>query len=325
MPTCPRRRRLSAPRRRPTAVVYCEANFGEPGRQDRQRPGPPLGALRDRRRHRQRAGRPRRRRGARRRAQRHPVCTDLDEALAAAGRGPRRLHLRHGPLERHALAGERDAGARRHRPRAWASSTASTSSSTTTPSSLPPPRRARRRDPRRAQPTRQEGPAHVQRPHRRRSTCPRIAVLGTDGAIGKRTTATILTEALNDRGIKAVLVGTGQTGLIQGARYGVALDAIPCQFCSGEMESAVVEAFEGEHPDVIVVEGQGALSHPAYLTSSFILRGASPRPSSSSTPRPRDASATSPTSRCRHRPARSTSSRPSPTRRSSGSPSTTSR
>jgi len=108
-------------------------------------------------------------------------------------------------------------------------------------------------------------------------TCPRIAVLGTDGAIGKRTTATILTKALNDRGIKAVLVGTGQTGLIQGARYGVALDAIPCQFCSGEMESTVVEAFEGEHPDVIIIEGQGALSHPAYLTSSFILRGSQPQ------------------------------------------------
>ncbi len=107
-------------------------------------------------------------------------------------------------------------------------------------------------------------------------TCPRIAVLGTDGAIGKRTTATILTKALNDHGIRAVMVGTGQTGLIQGARYGVALDAIPCQFCSGEMESAVVDAFEGEHPDVIIIEGQGALSHPAYLSSTFILRGSRP-------------------------------------------------
>jgi len=106
--------------------------------------------------------------------------------------------------------------------------------------------------------------------------CPRIAVLGTDGAIGKRTTATILTRELNERGIKAVLVGTGQTGLMQGARYGVALDAIPCQFCSGEMEAAVVEAFEREHPDVIIIEGQGALSHPAYLSSSFILRGSRP-------------------------------------------------
>ena len=107
-------------------------------------------------------------------------------------------------------------------------------------------------------------------------TCPRVAVLGTDGAIGKRTTAVVLTHALNERGIKAVMVGTGQTGLIQGARYGVALDAIPCQFCSGEVEATVVEAFEGEHPDVIVIEGQGALSHPAYLSSTFILRGARP-------------------------------------------------
>ena len=156
-------------------------------------------------------------------------------------------------------------------------------------------------------PAGQEGPAHVQRPHRRRSTCPRIAVLGTDGAIGKRTTATILTKALNDRGIKAVLVGTGQTGLIQGARYGVALDAIPCQFCSGEMEATVVEAFEGEHPDVIIIEGQGALSHPAYLTSTLHpARQPARRRRSSSTPRPAPCSATSPTCRCPRRPARST-------------------
>ena len=107
-------------------------------------------------------------------------------------------------------------------------------------------------------------------------TCPRIAVLGTDCAIGKRTTATILTRALNDHGVKAVMVGTGQTGLIQGARYGVALDAIPSQFCAGELEATIVEAFENECPDVIIVEGQGALSHPAFSTSSFILRGSCP-------------------------------------------------
>jgi uncharacterized NAD-dependent epimerase/dehydratase family protein len=107
-------------------------------------------------------------------------------------------------------------------------------------------------------------------------TCPRIAVLGTDCAIGKRTTATILTRTLKDRGVKAVMIGTGQTGLIQGARYGVALDAIPSQFCAGEMEATIVEAFEGEDPDVIIIEGQGALSHPAFSTSSFILRGGLP-------------------------------------------------
>jgi uncharacterized NAD-dependent epimerase/dehydratase family protein len=107
-------------------------------------------------------------------------------------------------------------------------------------------------------------------------SCPRIAILGTDCAIGKRTTGTILTRALNDRGVKAVMVGTGQTGLIQGARHGIALDAVPSQFCSGELEATIIEAFEAENPDVIIVEGQGALSHPAFSTSSFILRGSCP-------------------------------------------------
>ncbi len=107
-------------------------------------------------------------------------------------------------------------------------------------------------------------------------TCPRIAVLGTDGAIGKRTTATLLVQALTAVGINAVMVGTGQTTLIQGGKYGVALDALVPQFCSGEVEHQVVAAFEGEDPDVIVVEGQGALSHPAYLTSGHILRGSRP-------------------------------------------------
>jgi len=107
-------------------------------------------------------------------------------------------------------------------------------------------------------------------------TCPRITVLGTDCAVGKRTTATAMTRALNDGGLKAVMIGTGQTGLIQGARYGVALDAIPSQFCSGELEATIIEAFEDEHPDVIIIEGQGSLSHPAFSTSSLILRGSRP-------------------------------------------------
>jgi uncharacterized NAD-dependent epimerase/dehydratase family protein len=107
-------------------------------------------------------------------------------------------------------------------------------------------------------------------------TCPVIAVLGTDGAIGKRTTATILTRALRTAGLHAVMVSTGQTGLIQGARYGIALDAIPAQFGIGELEATVLEAFDAEQPDVIVVEGQGALSHPAYISSTIILRGSRP-------------------------------------------------
>jgi len=104
----------------------------------------------------------------------------------------------------------------------------------------------------------------------------RIAVLGTDCAIGKRTTATVLARALNAVGIKTVLVGTGQTGLMQGAKYGVAMDAVPPQFCCGELEGAIVAASDAEQPDVILIEGQGALSHPAFCTSAFILRGSQP-------------------------------------------------
>ncbi len=104
----------------------------------------------------------------------------------------------------------------------------------------------------------------------------RIAVLGTDCAIGKRTTATVLARGLNAMGIKTVLVGTGQTGLMQGAKYGVAMDAVPPQFCCGELEGAIVAASAGEQPDVILIEGQGALSHPAFCTSAFILRGSQP-------------------------------------------------
>ncbi len=103
-----------------------------------------------------------------------------------------------------------------------------------------------------------------------------IAVLGTDCAIGKRTTATVLARALNAKGVKTVLVGTGQTGLMQGAKYGVAMDAVPPQFCCGELERAIVAAEEAEQPEVILIEGQGALSHPAFCTSAFILRGSQP-------------------------------------------------
>ncbi len=105
----------------------------------------------------------------------------------------------------------------------------------------------------------------------------RIAVLGTDCAIGKRTTATVLAAALNAEGIRTILVGTGQTGLMQGAKYGVAMDAVPPQFCCGELERMIVAASQGEDPDVILIEGQGALSHPAFCTSAFILRGSQPQ------------------------------------------------
>jgi len=106
---------------------------------------------------------------------------------------------------------------------------------------------------------------------------PVITVLGTDCAVGKRTTAVRLVSALKQEGINAVFIATGQTGLLQGARYGVAVDVLSSGFSTGEVEHAVMEADGVEHPDIIIVEGQGALSHPAFTSTAAILRGASPK------------------------------------------------
>ena len=95
--------------------------------------------------------------------------------------------------------------------------------------------------------------------------CLRIPVLGTDGSIGKRTTAILLTQALNEAGIPAEFVATGQTGILQGAAYGVPIDAIRGDFMVGELEAEIARCSEERRPRVVVIEGQGSISHPAYV------------------------------------------------------------
>ena len=104
----------------------------------------------------------------------------------------------------------------------------------------------------------------------------RLAMLGTDSAVGKRTTAWLLVDALKRAGWSAEMVGTGQTAWLQGARHGIILDSLVNDFVTGEIEHAVVTAWRQHRPQVLVVEGQGSLMNPAYPGGLEILAAARP-------------------------------------------------
>jgi uncharacterized NAD-dependent epimerase/dehydratase family protein len=106
--------------------------------------------------------------------------------------------------------------------------------------------------------------------------CLKLAVLGTDSAIGKRTTAWIIVQSLREHNYFAEMVGTGQTAWMQGAKYSMVMDSCINDFVSGEIEHAVVSAFKNESPDVIVIEGQGSLMNPAYPGGFEILAAGRP-------------------------------------------------
>jgi len=104
----------------------------------------------------------------------------------------------------------------------------------------------------------------------------KIAVLGTDSAVGKRTTAWIIVHAFRNAGLKAEMIGTGQTAWMQGAKYSFVMDSCINDFVSGEIEYAVHEAWKNENPDLIVIEGQGSLMNPAYPGGFEILAAGRP-------------------------------------------------
>ena len=104
----------------------------------------------------------------------------------------------------------------------------------------------------------------------------KVALLGTDSAVGKRTTAWRLVEALNAAGRTAELVGTGQTAWMQGARFGIVMDSLVNDFVSGEIEHAVWTAWHEASPKVIVIEGQGSLMNPAYPGGYEIMAAGRP-------------------------------------------------
>ena len=104
----------------------------------------------------------------------------------------------------------------------------------------------------------------------------KVIVLGTDSAVGKRTTAWLLVLGLQAKGIRAEMVGTGQTAWMQGVKYGLILDTTINDFLAGEIEHAVWSAWHDYNPEVIVIEGQGSLMNPAYPGGYELLAAARP-------------------------------------------------
>ena len=88
-----------------------------------------------------------------------------------------------------------------------------------------------------------------------------VLTVGSDCAIGKMTVSLELDREAQKRGLRSVFVPTGQTGIAI-AGWGISVDAVVSDFLAGAAERLVVEGTE--KGDLLWVEGQGALLHPAY-------------------------------------------------------------
>lgn len=94
-------------------------------------------------------------------------------------------------------------------------------------------------------------------------SCPIVAVIGMDCALGKRTTARLICQACEQQNINAQMIFTGQTGWLQGGEYGFIFDSTLNDFVSGEVEHAIVTCWKETNAEVILVEGQSSLRNPS--------------------------------------------------------------
>ena len=92
---------------------------------------------------------------------------------------------------------------------------------------------------------------------------PIIAFLAMDCALGKRTTARLIAEACAKQGMRAEMIYTGQTGWMQGSKYGFIFDSTINDYVSGELEYAILSCWKEEKPDLILLEGQSSLRNPS--------------------------------------------------------------
>ena len=102
-----------------------------------------------------------------------------------------------------------------------------------------------------------------------------MLTVGSDCAIGKMTVSLELDREARARGLRSVFVPTGQTGMAI-AGWGIAVDAVVADFIAGAAERLVVEGVE-RGGELLLVEGQGSLVHPAYSGVTLgLLHGSAP-------------------------------------------------
>jgi uncharacterized NAD-dependent epimerase/dehydratase family protein len=102
-----------------------------------------------------------------------------------------------------------------------------------------------------------------------------ILTVGSDCAIGKMTVSLELDREARRRGLRSEFVPTGQTGMAI-AGWGIAVDAVVADFIAGAAERLVVEGVE-RGGEVLFVEGQGSLLHPAYSGVTLgLIHGSAP-------------------------------------------------
>jgi uncharacterized NAD-dependent epimerase/dehydratase family protein len=102
-----------------------------------------------------------------------------------------------------------------------------------------------------------------------------VLTVGSHCAIGKMTVSLELDREARRRGIASVFVPTGQTGIAI-AGWGIAVDAVVADFLAGAAERLVVEG-AARGGELLLVEGQGSLVHPAYSGVTLgLLHGSAP-------------------------------------------------
>lgn len=101
-----------------------------------------------------------------------------------------------------------------------------------------------------------------------------VLAVGSDCAVGKMTAMLEIERAARRAGKAAEFVATGQTGIMI-AGWGIAVDAVVSDFVSGAAEQLVLGA--SRDSEVLLVEGQASIFHPAYAPVTFgLLYGCAP-------------------------------------------------